>query len=355
MTNDLLELWFTRLDRSATAATLPPAPPLAIKIDEARCNVLIVGAQRDATRRRTLEALRHLALRDARLDGKADITGWLVIDVPVPNRIDATGLVHRMIRRLYFAAVLHGLAEIPAFRDAVHSLRMSYWQTRGNVTTGSSNEDVIKGGGELELSFNPFSPLKGKLTASEEVKVVESLATELQRLTLLEAEDQLLYDLALLTQLNALVDQYAALVKVQLPRWEVIRNFFRAAYSVFKDKKTFRLRPVFVLEALSPTSLAAVMAFLSDAAALANAQGAQLIVLGNELLKYAWDADQELGHAVFRDVFDRVGDGQASLAKVKAEAYAGILGKLVDPNTKADLPFEVLAVLERMGQLIRPT
>ena len=321
MNDPFLDLWITRL------AKVPSVPvpavdegSLATLIDDRNSNVLVSAASLDAGRSQVVDAMRSLAYRDADLDDTGDeATGWLIVDVPIPNQATPEQLVHRMIRRLYFAAVLHGLAEVPVLREAVQSLRMSYLQTRGQVTTSESN--TIKGKAEVGLSFDLTKPIK--LTASEELTVAESLSAEMQRMNVIEAEDQLVYDLHILLQLNAYITAYADIVGRMLPRWEQVRGFFKACYARLRKKRTIRLRPLFVLEATSAGAAVTVLRLLSKAAAMAAAQGAQLVIIAGPVLVQALDADKKRGNGVFRDQFQRYGgsgelslDDQALLADV---------------------------------------
>lgn len=350
MIEELLDVWLTRLREDVDA---PPdqvrAHPLAVELrDPARpSNLLVVGDTVEAARAATLECLRAAAHAD--LYASTDYAaGWLAVDVPVPHRVDATVLIHRMIRRLYFAAVLHGLAEVPAWREAVQSLRLSYLQTRGRVTSDSSEDRSGKLGAEFGFSFSLTEPIKAKLTASEEVKVAQRLSAAMERLDLFEAEDQLLYDLKILAALEAHVDYYARFADPRLPRWEHVRGFFKAAYAKLGSKRRFVLKPVFVFEIHGVTALISVLSLLAQAAAVASGQGARLILVGDRSLAAAWAADRELGSPLMRGAFtafDGV-EGLAAAAPALGELQTTLIRELVDKDKS--LGAEIRAVLGAM-------
>lgn len=341
MNDELLNLWVTRLAK-APAFVLPTVDeePLAQLIDDRASNVLVFTDSLDKGRARVVDALRRLAYRDADLDDTGEeATGWLIVDVPIPNQATPEQLVHRMIRRLYFAAVLHGLAEVPVLREAVQSLRMSYLQTRGSVKTSESTQ--FTGKAEAGLSFDLTKPIK--LTASEELTVAESLTAEMQRMGVLEAEDQLVYDLHILLQLNAYITTYADIVGRTLPRWEQVRGFFKACYARLRKKRNIHLRPLFVLEATSAGAAVTVLRLLSKAAAIAAAQGAQLVIIAGPVLAEAQRVDEQLGNGVFRGQF-QVNGGPGVLTKDDRMLLSDILenAQHLDPSVAA-----VLRVLVR--------
>ncbi len=333
MIDDLLNLWVARLAKDSSLPVSSDATrSLARLIDDPQSNVLVAAASLDEGRSSVVDALRHLAYRDADLsDARAEVTGWLVVDVPIPNQATPEQLVHRMVRRLYFAAVLHGLAEVPVLREAVQSLRLSYLQTRGAVTTTESTQS--KGKGEVGLSLDLTQPIK--LTASEELTVAESLSAQMQRMGVLEAEDQLVYDLHILMRLNAYITAYADVVGRTLPRWEQVRGFFKACYARLRDKSRIRLRPVFVFEATSMGAAVSVLGLLSKAAAMAAAQGAQLVVIAGPGLTRAHEIDAATGHGVFRDQF-QVFEAGPALERELGDAERWLLEEIRSQNPELD-------------------
>ena len=308
MIDALLDLWITRLHEQEDQ---PPekvkasALATALRTKSPPRNLLVIGKTVAEAREAALASLRAAAHADL-YDGLETTTGWLAVDVPVPHRVDPTLLIHRMIRRLYFAAVLHGLAELPAWREAVQSLRLSYLQTRGKVTTATNETTTGKLGADFGFSFSLDKPITAKLTASEEVKLAQSLSATMERLDLYEAEDQLLYDLEVLAALDAQVDRYAEFANPRLPRWEHVRAFFKATYAKLRadQNRRFVLQPVFVFEIHGGTAMVSVLSLLAQAAAVASAQGARVVLVGQEALAHAWKADAELGGPLFRDAFD---------------------------------------------------
>lgn len=315
MIDELLNLWITRLPQElpadeAFAAANGTELSGALCTEERPRNLIVVDKNLALAREAALGSLRVASHYDLFVS-TTRTRGWLAVDVPVPYRVDPTVLIHRMIRRLYFAAVLHGLAEIPVWREAVQSLRLSYLQTRGKVTSSSSETRTAKLGGDLSFSFSLTEPFKAKLTASEEVKLAQGLSATLERLDLYEAEDQLLYDLQILAALDAQIDSYAKFANPRLPRWEHVRGFFKAAYRAVyarlgfgPGERAFSLAPVFVFELHGATAMISALSLLAQAAAVASAQGARVILVGNETLAHAWQADAKLGSPLFRGAFD---------------------------------------------------
>jgi hypothetical protein len=330
MMNDLLNLWITRLPDNAP--NLPIDARIATFANNARSNLLYVANSCAVARRTVLDSMLARAHADsAGLDKRA----WLAIDVPVPNRVSPTVIIHRMIRRLYFAAVLHGLAELEPFRDAVQSLRLSYLQTRGSVTTSSTDETTKKVGGEIGASLDITNPLSAKMTAEAEVKVAQELSAEMVRLDLYEAEDQLAYDLQLLAQLELFISRYNQHTRQLLPRWEQIKNIFRLLYSRIDRGQPLALRPLFVLEARSAGAVVSLMTFLSDAASLASAQGAQLILIGGPDLTAAWQADRALGSGIFREQFVSAAADVVDLSKTQRTLFKALSEGELAPEVKA--------------------
>jgi hypothetical protein len=158
----------------------------------------------------------------------------------------------------------------------------------------------------------------------------------------MEAEDQLLYDLQILTQLRLDIDSYTSQVGEQkVPRWERVRRFFRTVYSSWKAHPRFHLRPAFVFVAHSPDTVAALLSFFSSAASLASAQGGKVIVVGGAELAAAHDADANLGHPILRQSFDKhVLDPPGPAAGIRA---------FIDSKREILAP-EVVAVLEAIPQ-----
>lgn len=350
MIEALLDVWITRLREDADA---PPAQvrahPLSIELRSPPrpSNLLVVGDTVEAARAAALECLRAAAHADL-YDNPDYAAGWLAVDVPVPHRVDATVLIHRMIRRLYFAAVLHGLAEIPAWREAVQSLRLSYLQTRGRVTSDTSEDRSGKLGADFGFSFSLTEPIQAKLTASEEVKVAQRLSAGMERLDLFEAEDQLLYDLKILAALEAHIDYYARFADPRLPRWEHVRGFFKAAYAKLGSKRRFVLKPVFVLEIHGVTALISVLSLLAQAAAVASGQGARLVLVGDRTLAAAWEADRELGSPLMRGAFTAFDETKPLMAKAPplGDLQATLIKDLVARDES--LGAEIRAVLGAM-------
>lgn len=353
MTSELLDLWITRL------RVLEAEPPsgaagndLAGLIAAGDGNVVAFYQSQAEGRANLHKALARCALDSSgRVEAAAGLAppdpleGWLVVDLPIPGRASSTEIVHRMISRLYFAAVLHGLAERPGLREAVQALRLSFLQTRGKVTTGSTSSRTEKAGVDLGVSFDLTQPITAKLTAAEELEVAECFSAEMERLGLYEAEDQLLFDLQLLAQLQACVDRYAAVREPLLPRWEQVRGYFRAAYGTLGPKTPLRLRPVIVLEAQTLTAVTSLLVLLADAASLATAQGAQLVVLGGPLLARVWVDDEQLGHPLFRHRFRAHRPNQAAAAPAQPADPRATLERIL--VARPDLPAEVRDLLER--------
>ena len=299
----LRNLWFTRLPEptmphgSFDVSTFIHA---AVAVRGQHVAVCSETARLRQLRQEIGLGLWHRAYDDA--THGSHIEGWLAVDVPVPNAATPGQLIHRMIRRLYFSSVLQGLSEVPQYREAVLGMRSSYLQTRGKVTTKESESS--KGNAGLELGFNPLK--LAKLTAGQEVTVAEELAAEMERLGVMEAEDQLFYDIQLLLELEGLVTKFGDLVGQTMPRWEQLRAFFQRQYARFiEEKRTFSLRPLFVIDAMSLPEVIMVMELLSAAAGLSLSTGAQMLLVGSHVLNTALRADQELGHVVFRDRFVR--------------------------------------------------
>ncbi len=348
MTNELMNLWITRLASLAEAPNPVPEDSveaaLAIRIKDCQTNILVFDEKVENARKLVVRAVEKLALEDSKIKDD-QVTGWLAIDVPIPNSINPTGLMHRMVRRLYFAAVVHGLAEVPSLREAVQSLRLSYFQTRGSLTTGQSSTRTQKEGAEFSAALSLTKPLAGKLTAAEEVTEVERMSAEMQRMDLMESEDQLLYDLEVLTQLRMHVDRYAQFVDPKLPRWEHVRGWFRSAYARFSKTPHFQLRPLFVFEATSLTSVIALMNFLSDAASLPTAQNAEIVVIGGPVLWQAFEADRSLNHPIFRAHFEKYPE---NLPAMDTSWLAPAIQRMIETDTQHKIAPEVVQVLETM-------
>ncbi|MCA9717964.1 MAG: hypothetical protein H6713_24790 [Myxococcales bacterium] len=359
MIDALLNLWITRLHAAypdgfprahGEGALADPAQAiygaLAHPVSERRLrrHVVVLSKEAEGARDHALAALRRLALNGARGGhGESLVTAWLVVNVPVASTMSPTALVHRMVRRLYLAAVLHGLGELPALREAVVSLRQSFLQTRGSVSLGDERSRTSKSGAELGLSLDSLSPLK--LTAAEEVGLVERFSAALPRADLFETEDQLIADLQLLGQLEMLVARSARLRRRKMPRWERVRSFFKDMYDPIRALESLELRPVFVLEAGSAAASVTLLRFLSEACALASGFEASLVILGGPPLGALWAAERRLGASVSRGFFTVCGDelvvdGDAALHRV--------LLKLQAQYNKRDdeLPVEVAAALD---------
>ncbi|MBF0275772.1 MAG: hypothetical protein HQK84_11130 [Nitrospinae bacterium] len=300
MLNDYLNLWITRVANISSTDGQNGDEELSLAIKDRKENLLVIDNDIAKNRKKILYTLRELALNDSKVPN--NVTGWLVVSVPVPNSINSAALLHRMIRKLYFSTVLHGLGEIPSLREAVQSLRLSFFQTRGTFTKNESSSKKRNEGADLGFSLSLTSPsISSKLTAAEEVTVLEGISAQMQQMNLMESEDQLLYDLQILTQLRLQVDQYAAQVtNAKIPRWELVRGFFKNVYANFQEKKEFNLRPVFVFEAYSLSSVISLLEFFSEAASLPGLQDAEIIVLGGEILHSVFLADEKLHHPIFR-------------------------------------------------------
>ncbi len=317
MNHRLLGLWFTRIDQAPAGASDP-----GLERDIRRGDNVIVSLPRSSPVPQprpmdiVLQTLEGIAYDDAPTDGKP-VVGWLAVDVPIPNVATAQQMLHRMIRRLYFSSVFHGLSTVPAFRSTVQSLRSSYLQTRGTVTTEDSTKTVGKGGPAVELSSNPLKLVSVKLTAEAEVEVAEKLAAEMERLDVLEAEDQLVQDLQLLTLLEVYLSKYADVIDAKSERWERIKGLFRRLYARYLgpgSNRTFSLRPIFVFEAASAAEAIILLELLSAAAGLARAHGAQLVVAGHQPLAALFEAGKKLGSPIFRTGFTApVGGSSATL------------------------------------------
>lgn len=346
MNADLLNLWITRL-----RARHPSGVPKGL-LDEVQAEMSIVNAIDPAkgdTRHHVV-----VAAKDARtsLSSADELTGWLAVDVPVSSAMNSTALAHRMLRRLYFAAVLHGLGEVPSLREAVQAMRISYLQTRGIVTTGRSQTSTEKLGGEVGASLDLTKPISVKLTAAEEVSIVENFSATMQRSDLIEAEDQLLCDLQMLSQLEILVNRYAQLRQIRLPRFEKIREFFKAMYADVRQVQQICLRPVFVLEAFSTSAAITLLRFAAEASALASNFSANLIFVGGPELAALWHADEDLGHPVLRGFFSAclADDGQPIEA---ARLRASLKAASEQLDRQADAPNELRTLVrhahDRLG------
>ena len=356
MIDALLDLWLTRLrEDEPDLPALAKSSPLAIALRDTRSNIVVIGDDVASARAAALGSLRVAAHADL-YSSQDDVTGWLAVDVPVPHEVEATVLIHRMIRRLYFAAVLHGLAEVPAWREAVQSLRLSYLQTRGQVTTETSESKSGKLGADFGFSFSLTEPISAKLTASEEVRVAQRLSASMQRLDLFEAEDQLLYDLRILAALDAQVDCYAKFADPRLPRWEQVRGLFKAAYAtVLQPKRRFALAPVFVFELHGVSAVVCVLALLARAAAIASGQGARIVLIGDRTLGAAWAVDRKLGGALFRGAFapfDASGEPLAADASPRVSAMQATFIQDLVAREASKLGPQLRAVLGGMASVV---
>ena len=367
MTSEVLDLWITRMQ----ALKSPPAwssvnAPLYNLLETKGQHVAVVAPTVDIARNAAMYEFFTLAMLGAKgkpnpVDNTIEYTGWLMADVPVPTIVHSardlsTKIAHRMIRRLYFTCVLQGLAQMPALREVVQAVRLTYLQTRGEVSTVESESSKIADGAGLDWELSLKPSIKGRLTASEEVTLVESLTTKMVRLELMEAEDELLYDLQLLQELSLQVDRHARRIKDKtVPRWECIKGFFTNMYHrIMSEKSELSLRPVFVFEASSLSSVVALMSFLADASALARCHEAKIVVLGIDALHCAIEQDRTMGSPIFRDQFavGAVGKPPATLSAGNALALDAILAR--DDQTKFLAP-EVRMVLEGMSaKVVKP-
>ena len=287
-----------------------PNPALTGAI-KAGGNVCVLGQNREEAHRALVTSLRICAKEsyDALTSRASALTpdAWLVVDVPIPTRVEPRDLLHRMIRRLYFSAVLHGMGEINTFRETVQVLRIAYLQTRGTVSQGQETESVDRGGVELggKLSANP--EFSAKLSAGDEVKVVEKLNAEMARLDLFEAEDELTYDLTILQRLEMFADRHAQAVSGTagiIPRWEKVRGWFKDLYAPLQTHNGIRLRAAYVFESASVTTSLSLIRFFAQAAGLASSQSAQILLAGGPELEAAHAADSNIGEPVFRGAFE---------------------------------------------------
>lgn len=330
--------------RRAQEARLPLAGSVAV----------VAGDHRDA-RRELLRALRVRAKQSYELLTRGTqsepVDGWLVIDVPIPARIEPTEILHRMIRRLYYAAVLHGLGEVPAFRETVQTLRLAFLQTRGMVALGRDTEGVQKAGFELGGKIGASPEITAKLTAGDELKVVEKLNAQMARLDLFEAEDELTYDLAILQRLEMFADQYSAQIGEpgSVPRWEKVRGWFKQLYAPLHTRAGIRLRPAFVFEATSVVAVLGLARFFAQAASIANAHGAEIFILGGPELAAAIQADADLGGIVFRQRLTLQNLGGAPTPPT--DAQKAFLATLAD-NPPANWNPEIVALAQGMRGIL---
>ncbi len=271
---------------------------------------------------------------------------WLVVDVPIPAQVEPRDLLHRMIRRLYFSAVLHGMGEIATFRETVQVLRMAYLQTRGSVSQGRNTETLNQAGVELGGKLGIKPELSAKLSAGDEVRVVETLNAEMARLDLFEAEDELTFDLTILQRLELFADRHAqAMGGGSIPRWEKIRSWFKDIYAPLQTQQGLRLRAAYVFEATSVVKVLSVTRFFAQAAGLASSQSAQILLTGGIELRAAIEADREIGSPVFRDSFDiqQVSDTWPTVSSKQKD-----LLKTIVQNPPIDWPPEVTAIAKGM-------
>jgi len=318
-------------------------------------NVAVLGGSFFDAKRALVTSLRNCAKESHdRLVGGTVLQptdGWLVVDVPIPARVEPYQLLHRMIRRLYFSAVLHGMGEVESFRETVQVLRLAFLQTRGKVSQGRDAESVDKSGFELGGNLKLSPEVSAKLTAGDEVKIVEKLNAEMARLDLLEAEDELTYDLTILQRLEIFADQHAQALGEPgiLPRWEKIRGWFKKVYSPLSLKGGIRLRAAYVFEARSVVTVLGLARFLAQAAGLASAHAAQILLLGGPELAAAIQADRELGRPVFRGSFavQQVG---AVADKISAQQKALLASVAAGPPE--DWAPEIVAIAKRMDGIL---
>ncbi len=359
MIDALLNLWITRL-HAQYAGGLPDARREAaltgaaqdiygalaypVSARRRRRHVVLLGDDVEGRREQLLVALRRLALHGARGGhGESKVTAWLVVNVPVASSMSPTALIHRMVRRLYFAAVLHGLGELPALREAVVALRQSFLQTRGDVSLADERSQRSSTGASLGVSLDSLSPLK--LTASEEVGLVEKFSASLPRADLYESEDQLIADLQLLNQLELLVTKSARLRRRKMSRGERVRNFFKDMYDPIRGTETIELRPVFVLEAASAAASVTLLQFLAEACALASGFEASLVIVGGQPLAALWEAEGRLGASVSRGFFTTC--GRAPTTARDRQLHRVLLSVQQQYETQRQrLPVEVAAALD---------
>jgi hypothetical protein len=355
MTDAYLDLWPTY--GSALIAPTNALPALVSGL-AGRGNIAVIGDTPERARQVLLTALRLRAkqsydqLISPQPSAPGPYEGWLVIDVPIPNQVTPVQLVHRMIRRLYFASVLHGLGEVPAFRETMQALRIAFLQTRGSVSRSEEQEKVEQGSAEVGVSLKAAVPeFSAKLTAGDEVKVVERLSAEMERLDLFEAEDELMYDLKLLQRLDLFVSAHAQFLSdgSRLPRWERVRSWFKHVYELLHFDRGIVLRPAFVFEANSTFTVIELMRFLSQAAGLARAHYAQVLLLGGLPLALAIQADADLGGPILRGGFAPV--TLADAAPMPSVEERRLFKSLVDKPPRSWTP-EVVAVGRRMSQLL---
>jgi hypothetical protein len=304
MNSDFLDTWITRAkgiefpaprNEDATAR-------LAALIAEGKKHILVAAGSPEEGDSLVLDAIRRLSKAGASVAEPDPLVGWLAVDIPLPHRMDATALVHRMVRRLYFTAVLHGLAELPALRDVVQSLRVGYLQTRGTLLAEESASTKKVSSGEAKISINPLK-LGAKLTAAEEVAVAEKLASNMTRPDLFETEDQLLADIGVLTQLHLLVDIYLKdFRRDKFSRIDAVAEFFRSVYADIRNKRLIKIKPVFVFRADCVMASISILGFFGQAAGVASARDAKVIVVANPIVATLWDNDA--GLRMLRSCFD---------------------------------------------------
>ncbi len=370
MIDALLNLWITRLHARPGAWREPALEGAASSVYDAlvhpinerhmRRHVMLLGDETQRGRDQLLAALQRLALNGARTGhGESKVTAWLIVNVPVASSMSPTALIHRMVRRIYFAAVLHGLGELPALREAVVALRQSFLQTRGSVSLSDERSQRSERGAELGVSLDSLSPLK--LTASEEVGLVEKFSAQLPRADLYESEDQLIADLQLLNQLELLVTKSARLRRRKMSRGERVRNFFKDMYEPIRGVEAVELRPVFVLEAATAAASVTLLQFLSEACALASGFEASLVILGGRPLAALWEAERRLGASVsrgfFRTCVARAAEGGSEAEEPRVDEALSLRGdarlhkvllavQKQHELQKSRLPVEVAAALD---------
>lgn len=364
MSDRLLNLWISRLYAMHPGGlpaptdfdTLSPASQAIISalnknrgVQQLRRHVTVLTQTPKQAREATYEALRYLSYqgaRQAQTHATSVVPAYLVVDIPVPSAMSPTALVHRMVRRLYFAAVLQGLGELEILREAVMALRRNYLQCRGDVSLSNQSASKLRKGFDVGLALDFSSPLTLKLTASEEVQVVEQFGASLPRADLFESEDQLLADLKLLSQLELLVSRNAELSRRKMPRWEQVRSFFKNLYEPIRAiSGRLELRPVFVLEATSVAASVTAMRFLADACALASSFEASIVLSGGLPLAALWKADEARHHAISRGFFATYCDDE-TLNVHQNPKLNGLLSVVRRQLDDKQIPAEVLAALD---------
>jgi hypothetical protein len=307
-----------QLERAAAAATIHPEIQAALGGDhwaEERRHLMVndahsapaLAAVRQAVFARALQDLDGFAKEVAAWTKKAKAEGnaakaptcpcWLTVTIPVARAITSTGLLHRIIRRLYFEGTLLGLNAHPALRQFMVDLRLAYFQTRGALEMGDERREQQKSKADAKFKLSVTEPLfEAQMGVGEEFELVTKAVATMERLNDPEAEDLLDHnvrrllaidlDLADLTGDNA--QTYIVAFRERVGGWvRSIKKWFADAQRNFD----VRLKVVVILHSLDNLSYAEVVTLSEALRNILVSTPLRFVLVGGLFQELMWHDD----------------------------------------------------------------